>query len=85
MTMITNFEEAFEAFESLADDDSKAAQIRYAAAENFLLTTPPSTMKEAALALLCIVASLAAGGRSDGLELAQSARVQRLMLSGLAV
>lgn len=82
--MITNFEEAFEAFESLADDESVTAQSRYAAAETFLLTTPPRTPKEAALALRCLVSSLAAGGREDGLELEQSARVQRLLMNGLA-
>jgi len=83
--MITSFEEASEAFQTLADDEREEAQRKYAAAEEFLLSTQPRTLKEAALALHCVVSSLSAGGRADGLELAQSRRVQRLMINGLAV
>lgn len=77
--MISSFKEAAEAFETLADDQSDAAQARYEAAERYLLTTPPTSLSDAIFALRYVVASLSAGGRHDGLELEQSARIQRLM------
>lgn len=82
--MIADFKEAFEAFETLADDASDSAQARYEEAEAYLLTTPPKDLDDAVWALRCVIANLANGGRVDGLELEQSARIQQLMVRNLA-
>jgi len=82
--MFDTFKEAFEAFTTLADDEAPDAQARYESAELYLLTTPPASLDDAILALRCLVSSLAAGGRTDGLDLRQSARVEQAMLGRLA-
>jgi hypothetical protein len=82
--MINTFEEAFAALERFADDESDQGQRLYEQAETYLLATPPRSLSDAALALRCLVSSLAGGGRVDGLELEQSSRIEGLMLRDLA-
>ena len=82
--MYDTFKEAFDAFSTLADDETVDGQARYEAAELYLLTTPPQSLDDAIFALRCLVSSLAAGGRTDGLDIGQSARVEQAMLGRLA-
>ena len=77
--MFKTFKEAFDAFASLADDESDHGQAAYESAELYLLTTPPRSIDDAILALRCIRSNMAGGGRTDALDQHQCGRIETLM------